>query len=126
MYVRVPPKAAQGVPSSARSNGAFIGEAPWALSALPECFQQVQKVTGPAHFVLAHMPARADLVPEGTGIAVADCRLTIAADRIVVRRGIDKLTIPAPARLYRAAGILALLRGKDGGYELRVYRMHSP
>lgn len=57
----------------------------------------------------------------GASLAVANCRIAIQGDSVLVTRGTDRLRIPAPARLYEAPGAVALLRGADDGYELRVY-----
>jgi hypothetical protein len=120
----VPPKAAQTPPPSARRSTAFHGDAPWALSALPECFAQVSKTTGPPRYVLAHLPKGATMVRPPQDLTFADCKLHVAGETIYVQRGVDRLRVPPPARLYVSDGEVALLRGGAGGYELRVYEHH--
>ena len=67
VYARVPPKAE---PAAGRVGGAqapLRGDAPWALSALPECLQQVSEASGSRSFVRAHLPAGATpIVPPAT------------------------------------------------------------
>ncbi|HKU68895.1 MAG TPA: hypothetical protein VJP85_14065 [Candidatus Baltobacteraceae bacterium] len=121
VFVKVPPKAAQGGPPSKRANAAFVADAGWALSVLPECFTQTSKSTGPLKYVLANLPAGASMLRPGASVESADCRVNVTADTVVVTRGFDRLRVPPIARLYQAAGHVALLRGADDGFELRVY-----
>ena len=121
VFVPVPPKAAQSEPPSKRGSSAFVANAGWALSVLPECFTQTEKVTGPAKYVLAQLPAGASMLRPGASVDVADCHVTVSNDTVLVVRGSDRIRVPPIARLYRAPGSLALLRGADDGLELRVY-----
>lgn len=121
VYASVPPKAAQTPPPSKRPHTTVFGDAPWALSALPECFVQQSKTTGPKNFVLAHIPAGMTMLSPGQRAVFADCTLQVKGDTILVTRGADRLRIPPVSRLYRLGSTLALLRGGNGGLELRVY-----
>jgi hypothetical protein len=123
--VKVPPKAAQAPPPSKRVAAAFVGDAPWALSALPECFTQQSKSNGPLKYVLAQLPTGAAMLRPGSVVDVADCRVAVTADTVLVTRGSDRLRVPPISRLYRAPGSLALLRGADDGFELRVYKTNQ-
>ncbi len=117
----VAPKSAQAPPPSKRKSSAFSGEAPWALSALPECFQQTSKSTGPRAYVLAHLPAGSAAVVSGESLTFSDCTVNVRGEAIDVQRGADRLRVPPPARLYRSGTVLSILRGNEGGYELRTY-----
>lgn len=121
VFVPVPPKASQTQPPSKRGTGAFIADAGWALSVLPECFTQTSKSNGPLKYVLANLPTGASMLRPGATVNSADCTVSVAGDTVVVTRGSDKLRVPPIARLYQAPGHLALLRGADDGFELRVY-----
>jgi hypothetical protein len=90
---------------------------------LPECFAQLSKTTGPAHYVLAHLPKGATMVGTAQDLFYADCKLHVAGETIYVQRGEDRFRVPPPARVYVNAADqkLALLRGVSGGYELRIY-----
>jgi hypothetical protein len=122
VFVRVPPKAAQKGPASKRASSAFVADAGWALSVLPECFTQTSRSTGPLKFVLANLPSGAAMLRPGATVNSADCRVKVTADTVIVTRGPDRLSVPAIARLYEAPGAIALLRGSDDGFELRVYQ----
>jgi hypothetical protein len=122
VFVKTPPKAAQTPPPVNHREGAFTADASWALSALPECFMQTERASGPLKYVLQQLPPDAAMVRPGSAIDVADCHVAIEGESVLVTRGSDRLRIPAPARLYEAAGSVALLRGANNGYELRIYR----
>lgn len=121
IYARVPPKPGGASRLEAGTAASLRGDAPWALSALPDCLIQTSKSTGPASYVRAHLPAgAAPIVPPAT-LVYGDCSITIAGDEAYVRRGNDRLRIPPRVQFYRAKGYLALLRETPGGTELRVY-----
>jgi hypothetical protein len=122
VFVKVPPKAAQTPPPSKRLAKAFVADAPWALSALPECFTQQSKSTGPLTYVLGQLPPGAAMLRPGAIVAVADCRVAVTAETVVVTRGSDRMRVPPISRLYQAKGSIALLRGAGDGFELRVYK----
>jgi hypothetical protein len=124
VFVPVPPKAAQHVAEGPRKAAVFSGDAPWALSALPECFDQTSKSTSPTlPFIIAHLPAGATMVRPPARLQYGDCTLRVRGDEVFVDRGGDHMHIPPQARIYTAPGKVALLRGTEGGYELRVYRV---
>jgi hypothetical protein len=108
--------------STARPQSGLGGDAPWALAALPECFEQLTTDTGPRAFLLAHLPANSVVVVPPARLRYADCTIFVRDDEAVVSRGSDRLRIPPPARFYRSPGTLSLLRSTAGGGELRVYQ----
>ena len=57
VYARVAPKPGASSPASSGATASMSGDAPWALSALPECFEQLSVDTGPRAFLLRHLPA---------------------------------------------------------------------
>ncbi|HEY6326798.1 MAG TPA: hypothetical protein VIW73_09850 [Candidatus Cybelea sp.] len=120
-YAHVRAKAGgAGAPAQAPS-AALRGDAPWALSALPECLTQVSESSGPAGYVRARLPrGTAPIVPPAT-LVYGDCTITIAGDQADVRRGADRLHIPPSVQFYRASGLLALMREDSHGAQLRVY-----
>lgn len=122
VYARVPAKAG---PPGAREQGppgALRGDAPWALSALPECLTQTSESTGAPAYVRAHLPPGATPVVPPVTLVYGDCSIRIADDEAYVRRGTDRLRIPPRVRFYRAEGLLALIRETRNGAELRVYQ----
>ncbi len=100
---------------------ALRGDAPWALSALPECLIQTSESTGSPTYVRAHLPhAAVPVLPPAT-LVYGDCSIRIVGDQAYVRRGVDRLRIPPPAQFYRVGSLLALIRETPAGAELRIY-----
>ncbi len=121
VYARVPAKPHAGSGSNAERASPLRGDAPWALSALPECLIQMSKSTGSQSYVRAHLPAAAVPIPAPATLVYGSCSIRILDDEAYVRRGIDRLRIPPRAKFYRAGGLLALVRETPQGAELRVY-----
>jgi hypothetical protein len=99
------------------------GDAPWALSALPECLIQTSETTGPLDYVLRHVPAGAEPVEPPATLHYGDCTIFVSGAEAFVQRGDDRLRIPPRVRFYRKGGMLVLLRETANGNELRVYEM---
>jgi hypothetical protein len=97
------------------------GDAPWALSALPECLTQTSESRGSFAYVRAHLPARAVPVLPPAKLVYGDCSITIEGDEAYVQRGADRLRIPPRVQFYHAEGELVLIRLATEGDELRVY-----
>jgi hypothetical protein len=122
----------QGTPGPPQTGGfdrtplPVTGPAPWALSALPECFRQVSSRAGPPAFARAGFPQAAKLVEAPATLHVADCTLAVAADSVTVRRGENVLVIPPVARLYTDAGGLILDRRDGSSEDVRVYATAKP
>jgi hypothetical protein len=121
VYARVSPKPVQPGPSVSVSPKAMSGDAPWALSALPECFIQMSETSGPPAYVMSHVPPGAVQLRAPATLRYADCTVSIAGDEAYVTRGPDRFRIPPKAWFYRSATQLALLRQDSRGTELRVY-----
>lgn len=98
------------------------GDAPWALSALPECLVQTSESTGPPAYVRKHLPPGATPVAAPGLLRYGDCTISLTDGEAYVRRGADRFRIPPRVRFYRAPGALALLREGSDGNELRVYQ----
>lgn len=101
---------------------ALAGDAPWALSALPDCLTQTSESTGSFDYVRAHLPPGAVRVVPPSTLVYGNCTLTIAGDQAYVRRGADRLRIPPVVRFYRAPGVLALIRLAAHASQLRIYQ----
>jgi len=97
------------------------GDAPWALSALPECLIQTSEANGSLAYVRAHLPEGVVAVAPPATLTYGDCRIIIAGDEASVRRGQDNLRIPPRVQFYRGEGVLAMIRETPAGDELRVY-----
>jgi hypothetical protein len=119
-----------GSPSAARppveatfSPSGVKGTAPWALSALTECFHQQFEAHGSDAYVRALVPRGAREVTADVDVTVADCRLSIYADAAEVERRDDRLFIPPDAHFYTTpSGALVLVQRAPTRASLRVYR----
>ncbi len=97
------------------------GNAPWALSALPGCFEQRSDTTGSASYVKGQLPAGAQLVRPGTRLTYGTCTILVRGDELLVERGSDRMRVPPDARLYTIGTSLALLRTSGSITDLRIY-----
>lgn len=111
-------------PSTARPD-AVEGDAPWALSALPECFRQEREAHGTPAFVAAHVPPGARRLAPGVVESTADCTVRVGAQTVTVERGSERLVVPPRAGLYATGGGYVLVRDAGETAELRVYRRVS-
>lgn len=121
VYARAPKAGASNAPL-AGGGAPLRGDAPWALSALPECLIQTSESSGSGSYVRAHLPPGAVPVAPPARLVYGDCAISIAGDEAYVRRGNDRLRIPPRVRFYRAAGLLAMIRETPNSAELRVYQ----
>jgi hypothetical protein len=102
-------------------NGHLQGDAPWALSALPECLIQRSEATGTLAYVRSKLPHGATAVAPGTVLRYGSCTISVRDGEALVSRGNDRLRIPPHVTLYRAGNVLALLRDTGARGELRIY-----
>lgn len=101
------------------------GDAPWALSALPDCFVQRSETRGDPAYVRARIPAGAQPVPAGTHLSYGPCTIVVRSGDLLVDRGSDRLRVPPRATLYRVDDSLALFRVDGGTAVLRTYDVTS-
>ncbi len=126
VYARVPPKPEGANRAGNGPEASLQGDAPWALSALPECLTQVSQASGTLPFVQAHVPRGAVPVVPPAKLTYGNCTISVVDDEAFVRRGDDLLHIPAQVRFYRAGRDLVLMRRSAGGADLRVYEPAHP
>lgn len=111
-----------GFEAPGRSGGAPVrGDAPWALSALPDCLLQQSQSSGRLAYVRSKLPKGARIVPSGTILHYGPCTISVSDGEAVVSRGSDVLRIPPRVILYRADAKLALLRMTGETGDLRIY-----
>jgi hypothetical protein len=125
VYARVAAKPGAGEALHATA-APLSGDAPWALSALPECLIEVTKSTGSAQYVRAHLPAQSVPIVPPKRVVYGDCEIAIEKDEAIVRRRADRLRIPPHVQFYRAGGLFAMIRETAQGAELRVYQPAQP
>lgn len=121
-----------GSPSAARAQAKsrlvpveVSGNAPWAMSALPECFEQVFSARGKPAYVDGQLPRGAVAVSGYAALRSADCRLEISPGRALVVRGKQQLVIPPVTQFYRWPDEIGFVRRDAAGAELRVYRLRG-
>lgn len=128
----IAPRPAPPLPQRARVAPGLHGDAPWALSALPECAIQVQEWEGTLSYVRAHLPHGARRIRPPAKLYYADCTILLAGEQAVVIRGSDRLRIPPAIQLYALRGRgLALLRAAGCARDncaatLRLYATPEP
>ena len=107
--------------------GPVTGDAPWALSAVPECFHQESETAGSERFVLARIPHGASLAPPGVTVTSRDCIVWARASDVVLVRGAERLRVPSGRLLLlRDRSRIALLAQDAGRTVLREYRATAP
>jgi hypothetical protein len=99
----------------------FSGQGAWVLSALPDCFDEQSRTSGPSAALRAKLPPAAARIAPGTTLHVADCTVLVRARDIWVERGPDRLRVPPEAALYRTGGGLTLVVRSAGRVEIRRY-----
>lgn len=124
---------ATGSPSAPRKQGGsqyhagnFEGaEAPWALSALPECLlpQSVWRARTIAG-LMVHVPPGAMRIAPGTDLRYRNCTIAVRARDAVVTRGGDRFHIPPLSQFFTSGGNLYFVRQARWA-ELRVYTVSN-
>jgi len=123
VVVRVSPKPAAPNSGESRGSGApFIGDAPWALSVLPDCLIQTQVSNGDLGYVRAQLPRNMQPLAAPATLHYGPCTISVIDGEAIVRRGNDRLRIPPHVQFYRSGEKLALLRTSGSSAELRLYR----
>lgn len=97
------------------------GDAPWALSALPECFREDRHARGTLAYVRSKVPHDAVALAPGTTLRVANCTVAIGRARALVTRGDTRLRIEPSPHFWRARGRLVLEVDDGARGDLRVY-----
>jgi hypothetical protein len=121
VYAHVPAKPSGANRTERATPAPLLGDAPWALSALPECLTQTSESDGSLAYVRGHLPPDAIAVRPPATLQYGDCSITVTGDEAYVRRGSDRLRIPPSVQFFRAEGLLALIRTTPQGAVLRVY-----
>ncbi len=105
------------------SEGDVTGDAPWALSALPDCFTQRSETAGSQAYVATRIPAGAQPVADGTRLRYGPCTILVRRSELLVERGSDHLRVPPRATLYTVGNSLVLVRTSGNYAVLRTYEI---
>lgn len=98
-----------------------VVSADWALSAAPDCLDELSIARGSVAFVRKYLPNGARELPAGTTLHYGDCTLRYDGRAATLLRGKDRLTVPAPSTLYADGNRLYLLHREPVGAQLRAY-----
>ncbi|MFN2528078.1 MAG: hypothetical protein ABR584_05115 [Candidatus Baltobacteraceae bacterium] len=120
------PKIGRGQPKSHYHPGDFEGiDAPWALSALPECLiPQTTFRAKTVENVLRYLPHGAQPVRAGTTLTYRNCDILVRAHDALVTRGKDHFHIPPRSRFFTTASRLVFVRMSRWA-ELRTYSLSN-
>jgi hypothetical protein len=110
-----------GGPDASAPPVAFSAEGPWVLSALPSCFTEQSRVSGPLALLRAKIPPAAERLAPGTTLHEGACTVLVRAHDVVVARGTDRLRVPPEAQLYRTGAQLTLVARSGATVEIRRY-----
>jgi hypothetical protein len=91
------------------------------ISALPDCFDEQSRLSGPFTALEAKLPPAGDRIAPGTTLHVAVCTLLVRPRDIWVDRGSDRLRVSPDAALYRVDGRLVLTVRTGAQLEIRHY-----
>jgi hypothetical protein len=98
-----------------------VGDGPWVLSALPDCFDQQSSLVGTTLQLTFDVPPASRRIAPGTVLRRGPCRVLVRPDDLVIVRGGDRLRVPPDARLYATSKGLTLVYRHAGHAEIRVY-----
>lgn len=121
VYARVPSKPGASQPPVGNAAGSLHGDAPWALSALPECLRQQSESQGTPAYARAHLPAGSTPIVPPQNLRYGNCSIAVRGWEAFVRRGSDVFRIPPMVQFFNAGHRLVVLRVADGSADLRVY-----
>ncbi len=108
-------------PEPRATSEAFSAQGPWVLSALPLCFDEQSRISGPLADLRAKLPSAAKRIPPGTTLTSGECTLQVRSHDVLVRRGDDRLRVPPESALYRVDGRLTLVARSGTTVEIRRY-----
>ena len=126
VYARVPAKPGSSQAPVSASSASLRGDAPWVLSALPDCLRQESESRGTPLYVRAHLPPNASPIVPPDNVRYADCTIAVRGWEAFVRRGNDVFRIPPRVEFFKSGKLLVMLRIADGSADLRTYQPVTP
>ncbi len=112
-------------PDAATMPGAFSAEGAWVLSALPACFDEQSRVSGPLALLRAKLPPASERIAAGTTLRAGGCTLLVGSHDLVVHRDGDRLRVPPEAALYRDGALYTLVARRGATVEIRRYELSA-
>jgi hypothetical protein len=126
VYARVPVKPGESQAPRSGSTAGLRGDAPWALSALPECVRQQSESRGTPLYVRAHVPPNASPIVPPDNLRYGNCTIAVRGWEAFVRRGNDVFRIPPRVQFFKSGNLLVMLRIANGSGDLRIYQPATP
>lgn len=121
VYAKVPPKPGTAHAPAGGSSMSLHGDAPWALSAFPECLRQQSESRGTPQYVRTHLPPNSRPIVPPNDVRYGDCTIAVRGWEAFVRRGSDVFRIPPRVEFFNSGNLLVMLRISGGSADLRVY-----
>jgi hypothetical protein len=122
VYAKVPPKPGTSQAPVGGSSRSLHGDAPWVLSALPECLRQESESSGTPQYVRAHLPAGSMPIVPPNDLRYGNCTIAVRGWEAYVHRGSDAFRIPPIVQFFKSDNHLVVLRIAGGSADLRVYQ----
>jgi hypothetical protein len=91
------------------------------LSALPACFDERSRMSGPAETLAARVPPASARIDAPATLRAGDCTVLVRPHDLWVVRGKDRLRVPPEAELFRVDGGLTLVVRTGSQLEIRRY-----
>ena len=119
--VPAPPKPYHDASSGPHRDKDFVGVVRWALSVLPDCFEQQEEANGRLAYLRSKIPVGASEVAAGTQLHYGPCTIWMRSEDAVVFRGSDRMLIPPHVTMYTSGKLVVVLRTTGNSGELRTY-----
>jgi hypothetical protein len=108
---------AESTPASA----AFLGSGSWAMSSLPSCFRERERISGTVAQLRSQFPPASERVRPPGVVSAGDCIVVVGEHDLMITRGADRLRVPPQADLYRNRAGLTLVYVQGKHAEIRRY-----
>ncbi len=108
-------------PEPRSTPGVFSAQGPWVLSALPACFDEQSRASGPIDALRAKIPPASERIAAGTALTFGPCTVVVRAHDIWITRAGDRLRVPPEAALYRDGKGYTLVARTGAAVEIRRY-----
>jgi hypothetical protein len=118
-----PTPTVESVPASGpvpQPRQTFTASAPWALSALTDCFTESDRTSGPLAKVRPLFPPDRERLLPGTQFERGPCRVEVHPDSVIVVRGTDRMRVPH-GKLYRTGDHLIVVSTDGPTADMRTY-----
>ncbi len=109
------------VESTPPVQAAFLGSGSWAMSSLPSCFRERERISGTVAQLRPRFPPTSERVRPPGVVLAGDCTVVVGDHELLITRGADRLRVPPQADLYRNRAGLTLVYVHGKHAEIRRY-----